>query len=102
MLEQKLAWTMLRNRWKGDPRRIAQEVVAWSLHGICQPCGGRGFELVAGTPALSGRLCKHCGGTKKIALPRTDSHDWLHDYMGRLLSQAAGQVMRRLASDMDL
>ena len=102
ILEKKLAWTMLHNRWKGDPRRIAQEVVAWSLHGSCQPCGGRGFELVMGTPSLSDRLCKHCNGTKKVALPRTDPHDWLHDYMDRLISQAAGQVMRRLATDMDL
>ena len=52
MLEKKLASEMIRQRWKGNPRLIAQEVFAWSLNGVCKPCNGRGYELVVGTPSL--------------------------------------------------
>ena len=102
MLEKKLASEMIRQRWKGNPRLIAQEVFAWSLNGTCKPCNGRGYEVVHGTPSLSDRICKHCHGTTKVRLPRSDAHDWLSAYIDRLISQAAGKVMRRLAIDMEL
>jgi len=102
MLEKKLVGQMLRNRWKGDARRITQEVFAWHMHGTCQPCAGRGYEMVPGTPHLSDRLCKSCNGTRKVKLPRSDSHEWLNRYIEYLIASAGGKVMQKLASDMDL
>jgi hypothetical protein len=102
MLAKKVAVAMLRNKWKGDPQRIASEVFAWHLHGTCQPCGGRGYQLILGTPALSDKVCTHCNGSGKVPLPQSDPHAWLKDYMERLISQAGGKVMQKLAFDMDL
>ena len=102
MLEQKLAQYMIDKRLIGNPRHITIEVIAWYLHGTCQPCGGKGYEINLGTPTLSDRLCKHCHGTGKVKLPDTEPHRMLNDYMGKLTSQAAGQIMKKLAFDMDL
>lgn len=101
-LAHRLGFEMRAKRWRGDARLIAMECVAWHLHGVCQPCGGRGYERVSGSPALSGRVCRHCGGSGKVSLPRGDAHTWLVDYMAKLTHMAGGQVMRKLASDMDL
>lgn len=95
-LAHKLADHMLRTRQNGDPRRIATECIAWTLHGTCQPCGGRGYETIADTPTLSDDLCKHCHGTGKIAAPATDAHKWMIDYMSELTARAAGSIMRKL------
>ena len=102
MLAKKLAAQMIKNRWKGNPTRIAAEVFAWHMHGTCQPCGGRGYQLILGTPALSGKLCTHCNGSGKVHLPREDAHSWLRDYMEKLIAQAGGKVMQKLSLDMEL
>jgi len=102
MLSKKLAAQMIKQRWKGNPSRIAMEVFAWHMHGTCQPCGGRGYQLILGTPALSDKLCTHCNGSGKVHLPREDAHTWLRDYMERLISQAGGKVMQKLSLDMEL
>jgi hypothetical protein len=102
MLEMKLFSEMTKRGWKGKPRKIAEEMLSWALYGVCQPCGGRGLKTVLGTPMLSDEICEHCNGTGKLEIPRTPMHTWLHEYMGRLTSQAGGQVMRKLAIDMDL
>jgi hypothetical protein len=99
-LTSQLTVFMLRSGMKGDPRKITMEVVAWWLHGTCRPCGGLGLEKEAGTPSLTGRLCKACRGTKKVALPRTEPHDWLHDRMSKLQAIAGGKVMRKIADDL--
>jgi len=102
MLSKKLAAQMIRNRWKGNPTRIASEVFAWHMHGTCQPCGGRGLKLVLGTPVLSDAICTHCNGSGKVHLPREDAHTWLRDFMERLIAQAGGKVMQKLSLDMEL
>ena len=102
LLQKRLAVEMLKNRWKGDPRKITTEVIAWLLHGTCQPCGGRAYELINGAPTLSDRICRHCNGTGKVKLPRGDAYSWLHDHIQLLIAQAAGKVMKKLATDMEL
>lgn len=88
---------------KGDAWVIAREVLAWYLHGVCQPCGGLGYEKIPGTPTLSDRLCPACNGAKRVALPQDSaSHTWMANYIESLTAIAAGQVMKRLASDMNL
>ena len=102
VLAQDLTVYMLRSRLKGDPRRIAMEVLAWWLHGTCQPCGGRGLQTILGTPVLSDDLCTHCYGSGKLPLPTPEPYRWLHDRMSKLSAIAAGKVMQKLALDMDL
>ena len=101
MLADKLTRKMIRERWKGNPKTIAQEVLAWHLHGTCQPCGGRGYQLILGTPALSDRLCTHCGGSGKVKFPRGDAYTWLVDEMSRMIASAGGRVMAKLKVQMD-
>lgn len=100
VLSRDLFFVMRRQKLEGDPRRIAMEVVAWYLHGTCKPCGGLGMEKMPGTPALSGRLCKACHGTKRVPLPRTIAHDWLQDRISKLSAIAGGRVMRKIADDL--
>ena len=101
-LEHKLMVKMYKERWKGNPRIIVMEVLAWQLHGTCQPCGGRGYRTIKDTPMLSDDICQHCDGTGKIPLPRDDAHQWLSDFISKLTSIAGGKVMQKLAGDMDL
>lgn len=102
MLERRLASFMFKAQIDGNPRRIATEVLAWHLHGICQPCGGRGYSVIKDTPILSDDLCRHCNGTGKIALPMGDAYSWLAAEISRLEALAGGHVMEKLATDMDL
>lgn len=102
MLSKRLDVQMMRNRWKGDPIRIATQVLSWHLYGACEPCGGRRYQHIKDTPSLSDKLCSSCGGTGKMRLPREDAYAWLQDCIERLISQAGGKVMQKLAIDMDL
>ena len=94
--------TRARIKFKGDCHNIAKEVMAWRLHGVCQPCSGRGYQLILGTPMLSDDLCKHCLGTGKVPLPRDEGHSWLVGEIDRLVATAAGVMMKKLAAEMDL
>ena len=97
---------MLRSRSKdprtikGKYRKIALTVIAWHLHGVCQHCSGRGYDVIPDSPVLSDDLCPSCGGTGKMPLPRSDAHRWLADEIGALQAMAAASVMRKL--DLDL
>jgi hypothetical protein len=99
MLERKVTLHMLRHQLDGAPRKVAKEIVAWQLHGTCQPCGGRGYEVVPDTPMLSDALCTHCQGTRKVPLPKTDAHTWLAAYVDKLTSIAGQAAMRKLHAD---
>lgn len=101
-LENKLAGKMFKERWKGSTRHIVQEVLAWHLHGVCQPCGGRGYSAIKDTPMLSDDLCNHCGGTGKVPIPLDEAYGWLSDQLARLTAIAGGEVMKKLSVDMDL
>lgn len=51
-----------------EPRTLANAVLIYWLHDTCQPCSGRGHELIHGTPSL-GRACRKCGGSGKRPPP---------------------------------
>jgi hypothetical protein len=102
MLANRLTEYMSRERIKGRPVRIAMEVLAWHLHGICRPCNGLGYEQIPETPSLSDVICRHCNGTRKVALPRGEEYTWLADHIGKLEAHAGGHVMQKLAGEMDL
>lgn len=89
-------------RLKGDAWKIAKEMLVWHIEGVCEPCEGRGYEVIKGTPALSDRLCSHCHGTGKRPHPREAAHIWVAAELSRMTAIAAGEVMKRLRVDMDL
>lgn len=66
VLEAIEAWATLRGL--DAPKRLAQAVAAYWLDARCQPCHGRGHELIPGAPSL-GRTCKVCRGTGKRKEP---------------------------------
>lgn len=64
-------------------RRGVQILMQW-LADICQPCGGRGYPSVAGTPTLSAQPCRHCKGSGKNAVPGSGpEHDVARDVIER-------------------
>jgi len=60
------AWAAARGM--AEPDKLALAVASHWLHSACQPCHGRGSELIPGTPSL-GRTCKVCRGTGKRREP---------------------------------
>lgn len=101
-LEKSLISYMLETGTRGNPRQITQEVVAWWLHGRCDPCAGRGYEVHIDAPMLSDTLCPCCRGTGKVAFPPTDPHAWLRARIEKMTGIAASSVMAKLAKDMEL
>lgn len=94
---------MVRDRsLKGNAWKIAAEMLAWHLHGVCQECDGRGYMVIPDTPSLSDTLCHHCHGTGKRPYPREASHVWLAAELSRMTAIAGGEVMKRLNTSMDL
>lgn len=89
-------------RLKGDAWKIAKEMLAWHLHGICQRCEGRGYEKIKDTPAVSPNPCGDCHGTGKRPYPRDAAYVWMASYLGALTALAAGEVMKRLRVQMEL
>ena len=102
LLSKSLTNYMLANSIHGSPKHIAMEVVAWVLHGRCEPCSGRGYEVHPDTPMLSDTLCPVCCGTGKVHFPQTDAHLWLKQRVEKMTAIAASSVMAKLASDMEL
>lgn len=90
-------------RLKGDAWKIGKEMLTWHLHGVCEACDGRGYEMVAGTKRhLSDNLCSKCGGSGKRPHPREAAHIWLAGELQSLTALASGEVMKRLAKSMVL
>ena len=85
---------------KGDAWKIAKEMLGWYCEGTCEPCEGRGYEVIAGTPTLSDRLCSHCHGSGKRAYTRDAAHVWMEAELGRMTAIAASELMKRLAKEM--
>ncbi|MDR7094140.1 hypothetical protein [Hydrogenophaga laconesensis] len=91
-----------RRRLKGDAWKIAKEMLAWHLHGVCTECDGRKYVAIQGTPSLSDNLCPHCQGTGKRPYPREAAHSWLVGEIESLTALASGEVMKRLNERMTL
>ena len=93
VLEAIEAWAVLRGM--GEPKRLAQAVVAYWLDARCQPCHGRGHELIPGTPSL-GRQCKVCKGTGKRKEPMGEAGRKALNLMEDCVSRARELMSKRL------
>lgn len=62
-----------RRGWEltgAEVKHVAELALAYYVFPACPHCAGRKFELVPGTPVLSAKECRECGGTGKRPLPR--------------------------------
>lgn len=86
---------------------LATAVLSWYQHGTCQPCGGTGYQRIAGTPKL-GDQCNHCGGAGRIPFDaqfRGDSLPlarWLSVEIDRAQAAAGQAAMAILAPRLEL
>lgn len=87
---------------------IGRKVLAWHRDGACKPCGGLGFQIIHGTPSLSGNACPACKGSRKVpfnadfTLERLPLALWLRGEIEREQGIAGQAAMRALAPRLDL
>lgn len=67
-------------------------VVLWWLDDRCGRCTGRRFEVTRGTPVLSNRLCRACGGRGKAHTPHGQEGRRLANYMDSCLEDWLGAI----------
>ena len=91
-----LTWHMLNHRLKGDPRKIAQQVIAYHLHAVCPACAGVGHQVVPGTITRANEPCSACNGLGKPAPPDDAAFVWLHNYIATLMAKASGKLRDKL------
>ncbi len=86
---------------------VSKAVLAWYRYGICQPCGGTGFQVIPNTPSL-GDECKHCHGTGRIPFDSQFPEKLLGiaTWLGRAVecsqAEAGNEAMRLIAPRLDL
>ena len=87
---QATAWGM------ADAEVKAGAAVLWWLDRACRRCTGRRFELIPGTPALSNRLCKACGGIGEAQIPNGQEGRRLANYLDQCVHRAKQSMKGRL------
>lgn len=48
---------------------LSKAVLGWYRHGICQPCGGTGYQMIPDTP-VQGDECPHCRAAGRLDFNR--------------------------------
>jgi hypothetical protein len=95
--------------WPSDVsrRKVARLSLDHWLNDVCPSCTGCGYESVMGVPTvMSDIACRACSGTAKRAVQA--KHNLIHlvedmiEVLNAMTERAAGQTMKRLASEMDL
>jgi hypothetical protein len=87
---QAAVWGMER------PNEIATAVIAWWLAKSCRVCRGRQYQTIPGTPALSNRVCKACGGSGEATLHYGQAGRRLANYIEDCVSRAQQSIKKRL------
>ena len=90
MTDQATHWGIER------PESVAKAVIAHFLDDTCPHCEGRGKDRIKGTPALSGKNCKHCQGTGHTALPYGSAGRRLEGYMQDCINRWRQLTAKRL------
>lgn len=87
---------------------MARAVLAWHRDGVCKACGGHGFRLIQGAPAISDHHCPECAGVGKVPFDRHFTRDqrpianWLLAEIEREQARAGPAAMAKLSQEMDL
>jgi hypothetical protein len=86
--------------------KVAEMSLRHWLNDVCEPCSGKGFEVIPGSPMLSDAPCKACKGDGKRALVCEENwRDFITDMiedLDEMARGAASNAMKRLANDMDI
>lgn len=81
---------------------LSTAVLGWYRFGTCQPCGGTGYRLIPGTPAL-GDACPQCSGSGRLPFDKQFPQEsrevarWLSGEIDRAQSAAGRAAMAMLA-----
>lgn len=78
------------------PFEVATAVIAWWLAKTCRTCRGRQFQTIPGTPALSNRVCRACGGSGESRLHYGQDGRRLANYLDDCVSRAQHSIKKRL------
>lgn len=103
----KRARTMRVRLARVEAEDLSKAVLAWYRHGTCQPCGGTGYQLIPGTPAL-GDQCTNCRGAGKMDFDGQFKEDvrelarWLSAEIDRSQVSAGRAAMAMLAPLLEL
>lgn len=87
---------------------IARMSLDWFRDSACKACGGHGYELIKGAPAIGEKACARCGGNKKrpfetmFPADRIDIARWLLADLEREINLAGPAAMAALAPRLDL
>lgn len=93
---------------ESEARTVAAGVLAWNKSNVCRSCGGSGYEVVPGTPSLSGNICKSCKGTgktlfhKQFHRTKIEYADWAQTQIEIAQSKAGQAAMRAIAPSLNL
>lgn len=89
--------TMVRSRWFDvDGNKTVNDVLVHWLDDICNPCLGRGYAVVPGTPMLGDVPCSLCNGTGRVKLVSSDAARWLLDEVEKMEREIAVAIMHRI------
>ena len=90
-------------------QRIAQKVLAWYRHGVCEECGGTGKEVILEPkPHLSDEDCRHCYGVgRRPFAPNFTAETlevaiWLKDEVSMHQALAGKAAMMAIAPSLEL
>ena len=85
----------------GNVRRTHRVIAHW-MDDKCHPCGGRGYNVVSGTPVLSDTPCTHCGGSGRVKFEGDDAALWLLETLNRLERVMAVAILEKINPKADL
>lgn len=89
--------TMQAEKWQiADAGNVAASVLMWWLDKVCSKCHGVRFEVIPGTPSLSGRLCKRCHGTGEAPLLHLSDARKLANHIEVCVQSARQSIKKRL------
>lgn len=86
---------------------LSKAVLGWYRHGICQPCGGTGYQVIPGTP-VQGDGCPHCYTAGRVPFDSQFAFEvrelarWLSGEIDRAQVAAGRTAMAILAPSLNL
>lgn len=86
-------------RWNmPDAQTKAAGTIRYWLDQTCRTCHGLKWQLIPGAPALSGRPCRHCGGSGIASTPHGQDGRKLANFIDDCVSRARVSMRARLRS----
>lgn len=92
--------TLQAENWRMDGASdVAANVLLWWLDRVCHKCHGVRFEVIPGTPSLSGRLCRACHGSGETPLMHSSDARRMVNHIENCINTARQSIKRRLQNN---